>query len=56
MPYKSNSAAPDVTLAQFGLHIIRAMQPSTARGKTAECVASRRALAAVLTIETFRMQ
>jgi hypothetical protein len=26
-------------LAPFGLRIIRAMQPSAARGKTAECVA-----------------
>ena len=35
-------------LAPFGLRIIRAMQPSAARGKTAECVAkqSRRAGAA----------
>jgi hypothetical protein len=28
-------------LALFGLRIIRAMQPSAARGKTAECVALR---------------
>jgi hypothetical protein len=28
-------------LAPFGLRIIRAMQPSAARGKTAECVAKR---------------
>jgi hypothetical protein len=27
-------------LAPFGLRIIRAMQPSAARGKTAECVAN----------------
>jgi hypothetical protein len=39
MPYKSSSAASDVSLARFGLRIIRAMQPSAALGKTAECVA-----------------
>jgi hypothetical protein len=39
MPYESSSAASDVSLAPFGLRIIRAMQPSAARGKTAECVA-----------------
>ena len=42
MPYQSNSAACDVSLARFGLRIIRAMQPSAARGKTAERVASRK--------------
>jgi hypothetical protein len=31
----------DVSLAAFGLRIIPAMQPSAARGKTAECVAKR---------------
>ena len=41
MPYQSSSAASDVRLARFGLRIIRAMQPSAARCKTAECVASR---------------
>ena len=40
MTYKSSSAASDVSLAPFGLRIIRAMQPSTARGETAECVAT----------------
>jgi hypothetical protein len=39
MPYESSSAASDVSLAAFGLRIIPAMQPSAARGKTAECVA-----------------
>jgi hypothetical protein len=39
-PYRSSSAAPDVSLAPFGLRIIRAMQPSAARGKTDECVAN----------------
>jgi hypothetical protein len=39
MPYESSSAASDVSLAEFGLRIIPAMQPSAARGKTAECVA-----------------
>jgi len=45
MTYKSSSAASDVSLAPFGWRIIRAMQPSAARGETAECVAkqSRRA-------------
>jgi hypothetical protein len=41
MPYESSSAASDVSLAAFGLRIIPAMQPSAARGKTAECVAKR---------------
>jgi hypothetical protein len=41
MPYKSNSAASDVSLARFGLRILRAMQSSAARGRTAECVALR---------------
>ena len=36
-----SSAASDVGLAPFGLRIIRAMQPSAARGETAECVALR---------------
>jgi hypothetical protein len=36
---RSSSAASEVTLAWFGLRIIRAMQPSAVRGKTAECVA-----------------
>jgi hypothetical protein len=31
----------DVGLARFGSRIIRAMQPSPARGATAECVAKR---------------
>jgi len=35
------SAASDVSLARFGLRIIRAMQPSAALGKTAECVDKR---------------
>ena len=35
----SNSAAPDVDLARFDLRIVGAMQPSAARGETAECVA-----------------
>jgi hypothetical protein len=39
MPDKSSSAASDAGLARFGLRIVRAMQPSAARGKTAECVA-----------------
>ena len=34
-PTKADSAASDVRLARFGLRIIRAMQPSAARGKTA---------------------
>jgi hypothetical protein len=38
MTYESNSAASEFSLAPFGLRIIRAMQPSAARGKTAECV------------------
>ena len=41
MPCKSSSAASDGDLARFGLRIIRAMQPSAARGETAECVAER---------------
>ena len=39
MTYESSSAASDVSLAPFGLRIIRAMQPSAAGGETAECVA-----------------
>jgi hypothetical protein len=39
MTYKSSSAASDGDLAPFGLCIIPAMQPSGARGETAECVA-----------------
>ena len=41
MPYQSSSAASDVSLAAFGLRIIRAIQSSAARGKTAACVANR---------------
>ena len=33
MTYESSSAASDVSLALFGLRIIRAMQPSAARGE-----------------------
>ena len=40
MTYESSSAASDVILAPFGLPIIRAMQPSAARGETAESVAN----------------
>jgi hypothetical protein len=40
MPYKSSSAASDASLARFGLRIIRAMEPSAVRGKTADCVAN----------------
>jgi hypothetical protein len=39
MPYKSSSAASDASLAPFGLRILRAMQPSAARGEAAEYVA-----------------
>jgi hypothetical protein len=39
-PDGGNSAASDVSLARFGLHIIRAMQASGARDETAECVAN----------------
>jgi hypothetical protein len=39
MPYESSSAASDVSLARFYVRIVRAMLPSAARGKTAECVA-----------------
>jgi hypothetical protein len=42
MPYESSSAASDVSLARLYLRIIRAMQPSAARGETAECVAKRK--------------
>ena len=42
MPHESNSAASDVSLARYGLRIIRAMQSSAARGKTAERVATTR--------------
>jgi hypothetical protein len=41
MPSESSSAASDVNLPPFGSRIIRAMQPSAVRGKTAECVATR---------------
>jgi hypothetical protein len=41
-PYERSSAASEVSLARFGLRIIRAMQPSTARGKAAECLAGAR--------------
>ena len=40
MTYESSSAASAVSLAPFGLRIIRAMQPSAARGETTECVAN----------------
>ena len=40
IPYRSNSAAPEASLARFGLRIVQAMQPSATRGKTAECVAN----------------
>ncbi len=40
MSYESSSAPSEVTLPRFGLRIIPAMQPSAARGKTAECVAN----------------
>jgi hypothetical protein len=40
MPYKSSSAVSDVSLAPSALRIIREMQPSAARGETAECVAN----------------
>ena len=33
MTYESKSAASDGSLASFGLRIIRAMQPSAARGE-----------------------
>jgi|HubBroStandDraft_6_1064221.scaffolds.fasta_scaffold68798_2 hypothetical protein len=39
MTYDSSSAAPDVRRAPFGVRIIRAMQPSAARGEKAERVA-----------------
>jgi hypothetical protein len=39
MPYRSSSAAGDGGLAQIGLRIIGAMQPSAVGAKTAECVA-----------------
>jgi hypothetical protein len=39
MPYKSTSAAADVSLAPVRLRIIRAMRPSAERDETAECVA-----------------
>jgi hypothetical protein len=35
----SNSGASEVRPVRFGLRIVRAMQSSAARGKTAECVA-----------------
>ena len=38
MPYKSSSTAADVSPAPVGSRIIRAMQPSAARGETVECV------------------
>ena len=41
MPCKSSSAESDLSLAPFGLRIIRAMQPSAAPGETTECVALR---------------
>jgi hypothetical protein len=36
---RSKSAASDVKPGAVGLRIVRGMQPSAARGKTAECVA-----------------
>jgi hypothetical protein len=39
MRYRGNSAASELGLARFGLRIVPAMQPSPARGETAECVA-----------------
>ena len=47
MTYESSSAASDVNLAPFGLRIIRAMQPSAARGETAESVAKRKPASSV---------
>ena len=41
MTYERNSAASDVSLAPFGLRIVRAMQPSAVRGETADYVAKR---------------
>jgi hypothetical protein len=41
MPYKGIRAASDAGLAPLGLRIIRAMQPSAARGETAGWVARR---------------
>jgi hypothetical protein len=38
MRYESSNAASDDNLAPFGVRIIRAMQPSAARGETAECL------------------
>ena len=35
MSFRSNSGASEVGLTRFGLRIILAMHPSTARGKTA---------------------
>ena len=37
MPYESNSAASDVSLAWYGLRIIQAMQPSAARSTRQLC-------------------
>ena len=39
MSYESSSAPSEVTPPRFGLRIIPALQPSAARGKTAEYVA-----------------
>ena len=41
MSYESSSAPSEVTPPRFGLRIIPALQPSAARGKTAEYVAKR---------------
>jgi hypothetical protein len=50
MPYESGSAASEVSLAWFGLRIIRVMQPSAVRNETAECVALRGVSAACPTV------
>ena len=46
-PTSRNGATSDVSLAPFGWRIIRAMQPSDARGETAECVGGCRNFGAV---------
>ena len=48
MPYGSNSAASEGDLTWFGLRIMRAMQPSGARGETAERVAKPKPASTVL--------
>jgi hypothetical protein len=40
MPLKSSSTASDVSVAPFGLPVIRRMQSFAAHGKTAERVAN----------------